>query len=162
MPVYPGDLEASVNLIQTLRKDGWNMHRIEMNAHDGTHVNVQIHGVENGKSLDDYPLERFCGPARIYNPLIQMNKDEGIIFRDQNLDKEIAKRIKTAKPRFVGLSSKFEFDVDIEKDLLNEDIILFERIANTEHLPETFYFYAMPLKIKEGDGSPVRAFAVVV
>jgi kynurenine formamidase len=45
--------------------------------------------------------------------------------------------------------------------LAKEDIVLFERIANTNQLPDEFEFYGMPLNIKDGDGSPVRAFAVV-
>lgn len=161
MPVYPGDPEASIELIQTLEQNGWNMRRIEMNTHDGTHVNAPVHGIENGKNLDDYSLEQFCGPARIYSPSVSLNSSEGIIFRDQNIDKKTAEKIKFARPRFVGLSRKFEFDVEIEKELLREDIILFERLANLEQLPNTFDFYGMPLKIKVGDGSPVRAFAIL-
>lgn len=85
----------------------------------------------------------------------------GVIFRDQNIDQEIANKIKEAKPHFVGLSDSYEFDEEIEKDFLKEDIMLFERLTNLDQLPKEFMFYAMPLKIKDGDGSPVRAFAVV-
>jgi len=159
MSVYPGDPEASIELVQTLEKDGWNMRRVQINSHDGTHVNAPIHGIEGGKTLDDYPLDAFCGPTKIYDGTIK--KDKRVIFRDQNIDKIIAEEIKRVKPRFVGLSSEYEFDVDIEKDLLNEDIILFERLANLAKLPAEFMFYGMPLKIKEGDGSPIRAFAII-
>ncbi len=160
MSVYPGDPEASIELIQTIAKDGWNMRRIQINSHDGTHVNVQVHGVEASKTLDEYPLERFCGRARIYNPSVPINSEEGIIFRDQNIDMKIAEKIKTSRPRFVGLSSDFEFKLDIERDLLKEDIVSFERLANLDQLPDIFEFYGVPLKIRGGDGSPVRAFAI--
>src|SRR5215467_1437008 len=66
MPVFPGDPEVSIETIQTFERDGWNMRRIEMNSHDGTHVNVPIHGTANGKTLDDYTLSDFCGSAEIY------------------------------------------------------------------------------------------------
>ncbi len=161
MPVYPGDPEASVELIQTIPKEGWNMRRLEISSHDGTHVNAQVHGVENGKTLDNYPLERFYGHARIYSSSVPIRSNEGIVFRDRNISKEIAEEIKTVRPRFVGLSSTYEVDVDIERDLLQADIILFERLTNVEQLPDEFDFYGMPLNIREGDGSPVRAFAVV-
>jgi len=124
-------------------------------------VNAPIHGVENGKNLDDYPLENFCGRAVIYNPEGQMTSNVGVIFRDRNIDKELAEQLKKVRPRFVGLSSSFEFDVDIQKDLMKADIILYERLYNLHLLPETFEFYGMPLNIKEGDGSPVRAFAII-
>lgn len=161
MPVFPGDPEVSIELVQTHEKDGWDMRRIQINTHDATHVNAPIHMVPGGKTLDDMPLDGFCGRARIYSPGVPMTSDIGLIFRDQNIDKDIAEEIKKVRPRFVGLSNAFEWDIEIEKDLLKEDIVLFERIANTEKLPNEFMFYGMPLRIKDGDGSPIRAFAVI-
>src|SRR5579872_3754948 len=146
MPVYPGDPEASIELVQTHQKEGWDMRRIQINTHDGTHVNAQIHMIPKGKTLDDYPLAAFFGPAKIYDGSIE--KDKGVIFRDQNIDRTIMEQIKKIRPRFIGLSSKFEWDVEIERDLLKEDLITFERIANTEQLPNEFMFYALPLNIK--------------
>jgi arylformamidase len=52
-------------------------------------------------------------------------------------------------------------DARIEKDLLAAGIISFENLANLNELPESFVFYGMPLHIRGGDGSPVRAFAVI-
>ncbi|MAG12298.1 cyclase [bacterium] len=161
MPVYPGDPEVSIELIKTLEKDGWNMRRIEMNTHDGTHVNVSVHGVKGGNTLDDYSLESFCGVAVVYAPDTPIVPDTGVIFRDRNIDENIAEQIKKVRPRFVGLSSSYEIDEEIERDFLKKDIILFERLANTELLPVRFMFYGVPLKIKGADGSPVRAFAVI-
>jgi kynurenine formamidase len=117
--------------------------------------------VAGGKSLDDYALDAFCGPATIFTPGMVMSPHTGVIFRDQNIGAPLAGQIKEQRPKFVGLSSKFEFDVEIERDLLVVGIISFERLANTEQLPEQFNFYGMPLNIKGGDGSPVRAYAVV-
>lgn len=161
MPVYPGDLEASIELIQTVKKDGWNMRRVQMNTHDGTHVNAPVHAFSDAKTLDDYSLKDFCGEAKIFYTSKDIENGKGIIFREQNIDSVIAEEIKRVKPRFVGLSNIYEFDEDIEKDLLKNDLVLFERLCNLEQLPDTFMFYGMPLKIKEGDGSPVRAFAVI-
>lgn len=161
MPVYPGDPEASIELIQTIENDEWNMRRIQINSHDGTHVNAPIHCVTKGKTLDDYSLEAFIGPAKIYKEGRNIDSDTGVIFRDHNIDRQLADWILEKRPHFVGLSSEYEVDTDIEKEFLANDIILFERLANTESLPDEFTFYGVPLKIKEGDGSPVRAFAVV-
>ena len=161
MPIYPGDPESSIELIQTIDKNGWNMRRLEINSHDGTHVDVPVHANSNGKTLDDYSLESFCGHAYIYNLDLIISSDKGIIFRDQNIDKVLADKIKKYKPKFIGLSSEYEFDTEIEKDLLKADIILFERLTNLDNLPSSFEFYGMPLNIKKGDGSPIRAFAIV-
>ena len=132
-----------------------------MNTHDGTHVNAPVHAISDGKTLDGYSLESFCGEAHIYNPEISLDAKMGVIFIDQNIDQKIAEEIKKIRPRFVGLCTSYEFDENIEKELLKEDLVLFERLTNLEQLPEKFMFYGMPLKIKDGDGSPVRAFAIL-
>lgn len=110
--------------------------------------------------MDDYPLESFFGPAEIYTPGISIDSDTGVIFRDQNIDRDLTDWIIDNQPHFIGLSDAYEIDTDIEKELLKEGTVLFERLANTDRLPDKFMFYGVPLKIKEGDGSPVRAFAV--
>jgi hypothetical protein len=63
--------------------------------------------------------------------------------------------------RFIGLSSAFEFDIDIEKDHLEVGIISYERLCKLDKLPHCFQFFGMPLSIRAGDGSPVRAFALL-
>ena len=161
MPVYPGDLEASIEIIQTVATHGWNMRRIQINTHDGTHVNMPVHAMDGGKNLDDYALEDFCGQTKIYTSPQDISSDLGVIFRDQNIDNEIAELIKARHPRFIGLSSVYEFDIEMERDLLKAGIISFERLTNLQELPLSFQFYGIPLKIREGDGSPVRAFAVI-
>ena len=161
MPVYPGDPEARIELIQTVAANGWNMRRIEINSHDGTHVNVPYHSLDAGKKLDDYALSDFCGPAVIYDAAQGIPSGRGVIFRDKNIDSALAEEIKKAKPKFIGLSARFEFDTEVEKNLLAAGIVSFERLANCELLPPEFDFYGMPLAIRGGDGSPVRAFAIV-
>ena len=161
MPVYPGDKEAIIELVFEVERDGWNMQRLEINSHDGTHVNVPVHSIPGGKTLDDYTLDNFCGPAEIYVPSKPMTADKGIIFRDHDIDAAISEEIKKVKPPFIGLSEAFEFDIVIEKDLLDAGIISYERLTNLAALPAAFIFYGMPLNLRGGDGSPVRAFAVV-
>ena len=161
MPVYPGDPEVSIELIQTIKNNGWNLRRLKLNSHDGTHVNVPSHSVEGGKTLDDYDLSQFCGPARIYEDRTPMSPKGGVLFRDQNIDDGMAEKIIEQRPRFVGLSCLYQLDEMIEKRLLAAGIISFEGLANLERLPASFQFYGMPLNIRGGDGSPVRAFAVV-
>jgi len=52
-------------------------------------------------------------------------------------------------------------DLAIHKILLEREIIIIENLTNLEKLPENgFTFSTFPLKIKNGDGSPVRAVAM--
>lgn len=161
MPVYPGDPDVIITKIQTFEKEGWNMHRIQMNLHDGTHVNAPIHMSKNGKTLDDISLDSFWGQCELYSDKNNFNKSTGVIFTSHNIDMQIAEKLVQNPPKFIGLSEKFEFDIAVEKFLLEHEIISYENLANCERLPEKFTFYGFPLRIKDADGSPVRAVAFV-
>ncbi len=50
---------------------------------------------------------------------------------------------------------------DVHQALLRSEIVIVESLANLRELPETVTFVALPLKLKDGDGSPVRAIAIV-
>jgi arylformamidase len=162
MPVYPGDPQAAITLVHTIERNGWDLRRLEINAHDGTHVNVPSHMIAGARSLDDYVLADFCGPARLYvADRGAITPGEGVLFADRNIDAALAEKMKIARPKFVGLSCRFDFDVEVERSLLAAGIICFERLANLDQLPERFQFFGMPLNIRGGEASPVRAFALI-
>lgn len=161
MPGYPGDPEVDIVEVHTLEKEGWNLRQMAITTHLGTHVNVPYHMVTGGKTLDEFPINDFMGKAMIYTKDKTWNSETGLIFKNQNVDQEIAEKLIAQPPKFVGLSSNFEFDVPIERLLLEHGIISFENLANTDKLPDAFMFYAIPLHIPGADGSPVRAFAEI-
>jgi len=160
MPVYPGDPEVIIREIHTIDKEGWNLRNMSFTTHIGTHVNVPYHMVRKGKNLDQFSINNFLGKTKLYKKGMSFDKNEGIIFDSCNIDKKIAKQLINNQPKFVGLSEKFEFDIEVEKILLEANIISFENLTNTEKLPQLFMFYGVPLFIKGSDGSPVRAFAI--
>ena len=161
MPVYPGDPEASIEPVHTLEREGWVLRRLEINSHDGTHVNVPAHMIAGGRSLDDYAPDAFCGRARLYREDVAMESGLGYLFADRTIDVVLAEQLVAARPRFVGLANDRGLDVEIQRALLAAGIIVFENLVNLGRLPDAFDFYGMPLRIRDGDGSPVRAFAVI-
>lgn len=161
MPVYPGDPEVSINEIHTIGKEGWNLRSMTFTTHIGTHVNVPYHMVASGEKLDFFPLDRFIGQTDLYRKGMVMKRNKGVIFSFHNIDKEAVEQIIKQRPKFIGLSDKFIFDIALEKQILEAGIISYENIANAEKLPLSFMFYGIPLNIKDSDGSPVRAFAVI-
>ena len=165
MPVYPGDPEVTIKQVLTLTKDGWNMNVISLPSHVATHVNVPIHAVKTGKTLDDYRIDRFCGKAVVYLSENNIKRDVGLLFEDASIRKNTVHAILKIRPKFIAVQGYFESEneLEVEKLLLNEGIISFEGLIHVNRLPKNkdFMFYGVPLKIKRGDGSPVRAFAVV-
>jgi kynurenine formamidase len=45
--------------------------------------------------------------------------------------------------------------------VLEKQVLIIENLCNLDHLPDFFLFLALPLKIREGSGSPLRAIALV-
>jgi kynurenine formamidase len=45
--------------------------------------------------------------------------------------------------------------------VLKKQVLILENLCNLEQLPDFFLFLALPLKIRGGSGSPIRAVAVV-
>ena len=45
--------------------------------------------------------------------------------------------------------------------VLEKQVLIIENLCNLDQLPDFFLFLALPLKIREGSGSPIRAVALV-
>ncbi len=65
-PSFPGDptLEIAVHCT-TQMPQRCNVSRLALGSHQGTHLDAMFHFVEQGKTLDQMPLEWFYGPARV-------------------------------------------------------------------------------------------------
>ncbi len=163
MAGYPGDPPVAVRPLHALEAEGWRLAALDLHTHVGTHVNVPWHMVAEGKSLDALPPEVFFGPARRYRQEADLCPGEGILFDDRLIDAALADEIVRVAPKFVAVATDCPFAVEIERRLLAAGIVCFENLVNTGRLPVEgkFQFYGFPLPIKNGDGSPVRAVAVV-
>jgi len=165
MPVYPGDPEVEIKQAFTLVKDSWNMNTIFLPAHIATHVNVPIHAVDGGKTLDDYSLVSFFGNSVVFKNLESVKVGIGLFFEQASIKDEVVQKIIKIRPKFVGVQGYFASDSELETEklLLRKGIISFEGLINVNKIPKNkqFMFYGLPLKIKDGDGSPIRAVAVI-
>jgi len=163
MAGYPGDPPVAVRPLHTLDEEGWRLAALDLHTHVGTHVNVPWHMVAEGKTLDELPPEAFFGPSRLYREEADLRAGEGVVFDDRLIDTALAEEIVRVGPKFVAVATDFPFAVELERRLLAAGIVCFENLVNTGRLPvgERFQFYGFPLPIENGDGSPVRAVAMV-
>ncbi len=65
MPVYPGDPPVSVETVSRFPEAAWQLTRISLGCHSGTHVDAPRHFLPAGATLEQIALDRFCGPARL-------------------------------------------------------------------------------------------------
>ncbi len=66
MPAFPGDPLFSTERTHSLdRGDAYNVSRLTMGSHAGTHVDPPVHFVKGGVGIDAVPLERLNGMAQV-------------------------------------------------------------------------------------------------
>lgn len=158
MEVYQNDPEVKIEKVHSYEEDGWELRKITMGSHTGTHVDAFSHMHPGQLNLDQIPLNRFLGKAQ----LVQLNeswpKGLGLLLKE-NIGIEYFEKILASQPHFVGGN----LSEDLERALLDKEIITYTNLINLELLPEnqTFLFIGLPLRIKDGDGSPVRAIAII-
>jgi len=62
----------------------------------------------------------------------------------------------------ISVDKEGSTDFPIHRTLLEQDTLIIENLTNLHAVPAaSFAFWCLPLKIENGDGSPVRAVAVV-
>ena len=70
-PVYDGSPNCPAHppvkseILRDHPAHGWRVEVLTLSNHTGSHVDAPLHKIAGGASLDDMPLERFAGPARI-------------------------------------------------------------------------------------------------
>lgn len=75
MPIFPGDPEVQLEPARALAP--WRVTRLLLGTHAGTHIDAPAHYFDNGRSITDYPVERFVVSA-IVVPLLGLGEDEPI------------------------------------------------------------------------------------
>lgn len=63
-PVYPGDPNVRTEPAARMADDGYRVTELALGSHAGTHVDAPRHLLADGRSLGDYPVERFAFEAR--------------------------------------------------------------------------------------------------
>ena len=66
MLVYPGTERPAFQWVGRVNSEGFNLTRMSMLVHTGTHVDAPAHYIENGAAIDEIPLERLFGKARLF------------------------------------------------------------------------------------------------
>ncbi len=164
MDVYHDDPVVEIEDVHLWKQKGWKLQRLRFGSHSGTHVDAPSHMSEQGLSLDQIPVERFFWRAYVAeSTALQFRKKKGLIFREGSMTMFQFDRIRVAEPLFIAVGDTATLDIALEKNLLAAGILTFTDLIHLSFLPEEkdFMFFGVPLKIKNGDGSPVRAFAII-
>lgn len=67
MPVYPGDPGVELARVVEWEKSGYNLTRLAMSAHAGTHLDAPLHFLRDGAPIDQVSLDVLVGPAELFD-----------------------------------------------------------------------------------------------
>lgn len=189
MPVYPGDPATKIELKGELQKDGFEDHYLSIGTHAGTHIDAPKHMLENGKSLDQFPLDKFTGNGVCIN--IENNQFDLSQIKQVAIEKDDIVFFYTGMSNHFGKPNYFESYPAIPEDVvtylvekeikiigvdtcsvdhetfiahklfLQHNILIIENLIKLNVLQNKhFTVYAFPLNIAL-DGSPTRVIAEI-
>jgi len=172
MPVYPGSQIPEIKDLDLYDELGVYVKTFSFDGHTGTHLDTPKHFYADGKSTSSLDISTFTGKAAI----VDCSKVESGKF----ISPQIIEDANNLEENdfiifYTGWSKKWGAKVDVisidpinssdtanHKTVLGAGKIIIENLTNLEQLlNKQFTFTCFPLKIKGGDGSPVRAVAIV-
>lgn len=65
MPVFPGDPSVEMRQDAAIVADGYRVTAVQCGSHTGTHIDAPRHTERGGRSIDQFPVERFVFDARV-------------------------------------------------------------------------------------------------
>ncbi len=190
MAVYKNQAERRPKLIVTRTlKQGSNESKLDIYVHTGSHVDAPYHMLQNGKTIDRIDLSKFMGQCVVLDftkikdfitkkHLIKfkINKNDIVLLKTKNkaeknfnfnftyLEKTGAEFLALKKVKAVGIDNlgveRSQPNHLTHKILLSKNILIFEGLDLSKVKQGRYLFYGFPLKIRRGDGSPVRAILV--
>ena len=188
---FPGDIKFDIMDVLSIKKgDDWNLFKLTMTNHVGTHIDAPLHKYKNGKSLNDFPLSDYelkCVVIEIKNTVkitldelkgIRIPKSGAVLFKTVNsnlsrkkfskkfvcIDPAVAEYLVKKGIKLVGIDylslDPIVSDYSVHKTLLSNDIIIMEDAYLRNVDPGTYKLIYLPMKIKNANGAPVRALLV--
>lgn len=186
-PNFPGDPILKIKR-HTVKEHTYGKTFLEIHSHVGTHIDAPSHMIDGGKTMSDFPIDKFIGEAIVVDlrgrksieaDLSLVKKGDIVFFLTSHsrkaydgdyfednpvISEKTALELVKKGISIVGLDS-FTPDNEpyaIHKIFLKKDILIVENLINLETLAnKRFQCFIMPLKISGADGAPCRVAGVL-
>ncbi|MCI0445646.1 cyclase family protein [bacterium] len=160
MPTYPGDAKYKSRKLKSIEQDGYEIHRLTLGNHTGTHVDAPAHFIEGGTTITELPLDILNGRARVVEIFdkekvglqeiqkLQLENDFRILLKTRN--SSLWEKKKRFQKNYVYLTldaAKYLAGNDIK--LIGFDYLSLEKFGDSEH-PVHRYLLGNQVIIVEG------------
>ena len=157
-----------------------NLTELTMCAHNGTHVDAPYHFIDDGKTIDEMPLDAFVGDCYVVHHTGDVTAQDAenilekavasgagqriLIGGKATVTAEAARVFADAMIKLIGNESQTVGPENAPKEvhmvLLGQEIVLLEGIV-LKDVPEGKYLLnAAPLNLGGCDGAPCRAILI--
>lgn len=179
--VFPGDESPKAEQVLSVEKgDVCNLSVLHMCAHNGTHVDAPFHFLNDGKTVDQMPLEAFVGDCFVARhegevtaadarEILKKAEAAGaceriLIAGKATVTLEAAEVFAEAGIKLLGNESQTvgpeNAPMAVHKVLLAKEIVLLEGVVLSEVLEGKYFLSAAPLNFAGFDGAPCRAYLI--
>ena len=179
--VYEGDPAPWGERIMDMKRgETYNLSKISLCAHNGTHIDAPLHFFEDGKSVDEIPLEHFVGEcfvaqekgeidAQTAHEILEkagtLGAQKRILIKGEATVTEQAARVfADAEILLLGNESQSvgpeNAPMAVHKILLSKNIVLLEGIVLSNVREGRYILNCAPLNIEGFEGSPTRAILI--
>lgn len=179
--VFPGDESPKAEQVLSVENgDVCNLSVLHMCAHNGTHVDAPFHFLNDGKTVDQMPLEAFVGDCFVARhegevtaadarEILKKAEAAGaceriLIAGKATVILEAGEVFAEAGIRLLGNESQTvgpeNAPMAVHKVLLAKEIVLLEGVVLTEVSEGKYFLSAAPLNFAGFDGAPCRAYLI--
>jgi arylformamidase len=165
--------------------DGYNLSRLVLNTHTGTHVDAPLHFIEGGGSSDELSLDALVGPALVVDArdvseeidaeLVERELSAGcerILFSTRNselwdqpgfssdfvgISPQAASLLVERGVRLVGIDYLSVGAPETHRELLSHGVVLLEGLDLRAVAAGRYRLVCLPLRVVGADGAPARA-----
>lgn len=169
-------------------KQGARESSILLDSHSGTHFDAPKHILENGKGMESFSLNAFIGQCKVIDltrvykisasdlKKLPIKKGDRILFKTKNssdlkfnaefvyVDSSAAKYLASKKIALIGIDAlgieRSQSNHETHKALLKSGIAILEGLRLKNVKAGKYFLCALPLSIKDIDGSPARAVLI--
>ncbi|MDN4606629.1 arylformamidase [Sporosarcina highlanderae] len=164
-----------------------NIGQMTTSMHTGTHIDAPFHYDNDGLKVDELPIDIYIGKARVIDVtglesvghsdleqidfggaerilLKTLSRPDADVFPETYtfLRRDIGPLLKERGVRLLGIDTpsvdpELSKTLDAHHSLHDNGVLILENIVLASVEPGDYELIALPLPIKGGDGSPVRA-----
>jgi arylformamidase len=195
VPVRPGMIvwdDESAPVVERVSSiaagDGYNLSRLVLGAHTGTHVDAPLHFIDGGASAERLPLEVLIGPVLVVDARSVAEEidvetverevaagTERVIFATRNsqlwdadgfrsdfvgISPPAASLLLERGARLVGIDYLSVGSPETHRKLLSDGVVVLEGLDLREVEAGSYRLVCLPLDIVGSDGAPARAVLI--